>query len=290
MDWEFFKNKPQRVRVNGILSDYIVLHSGLPQGCVLSPLLFSVYTNELKCNIDDLTLIKYADDLVLISCQTDKNCPTYFEYIESLVQWCDNSCLRLNTGKTKELCCGNQNKKCTGVLQYEEVTIKGVKIEQVKNFKYLGTIIDDKLLFLDNVNYVHKKARQRLSLLRKLRNLDIEKRILTIVYRSMIESIITYNIVSWYGNLTMKLKNKLTRVINEANKIIGHKQSTLQELFSNFMEKKALAVFSDQTHPLHSCFEVLPSGRRLRTPYARKNIFKRSFVPLAVTVLNQILN
>lgn len=57
----------------------------------------------------------------------------------------------------------------------------------------------------------------------------------------MIERILTYNIVSWYGNLTIKMKNKLTQVINEANKSIGHKQSTLQELFSNFMEKKALA-------------------------------------------------
>ena len=140
------------------------------------------------------------------------------------------------------------------------------------------------------MDYVHKKARQRLSLLRKLRNFDIERRILTIVYRSMIESILTYNIVSWYGNLTMKQKNKLTRVINEANKIIGHKQSTLQELFSHFLEKRAFVVYSDQTHPLHFCFEVLPSGRRLRVPYAKKNIFKRSFVPLAVPVLNQILN
>jgi len=34
----------------------------------------------------------------------------------------------------------------------------------------------------------------------------------------MIESVLTYNIVSWYGNLTVKQKNKLTLVINEANK------------------------------------------------------------------------
>ncbi len=106
----------------------------------------------------------------------------------------------------------------------------------------------------------------------------------------MIESTLTFNIVSWYGNLTMRQKNKLTRVINEANKITGHKHSTMQELFLNFMEKKAIAVYSDQTHPLHSCFEALPSGRRLRIPLAKNNLYKRSFVPLAVTVLNQILN
>lgn len=55
------------------------------------------------------------------------------------------------------------------------------------------------------MDHTHKKAspRQRLGLPRKLSNLSINGRVLTIVYRSMIESILTYNIVSWYGSLTL---------------------------------------------------------------------------------------
>jgi len=149
-----------------------------------SPLLFSVCTNELQCNREDLTLIKYADDLVLISCQTDINC--YFEYIKSLVQWFDDSHLELNIEKTKELCCRNQNSTGTAGLPYEQVTIKGVKEEQFSNFKYLGTIIDDKLSSQENVDHIQKKTRQHLGLLKKLRNFSIDRRILNIVYRSMI--------------------------------------------------------------------------------------------------------
>lgn len=70
--------------------------------------------------------------------------------------------------------------------QKEQVTIRGVKVEQVSHFKHMGIIIDGKLSFQENVD-MHKKARQCLGLL---------KRVLTIVYRSMIESILTYNIVS----------------------------------------------------------------------------------------------
>ncbi len=55
-------------------------------------------------------MIKYADDLALISCQMVTNSLIYFDYIKSLVQWFDNSHLLLNIEKTKELYYGNQNK------------------------------------------------------------------------------------------------------------------------------------------------------------------------------------
>ena len=41
-------------------------------GCVLSPLLFSVYTNEIICNNAVLQLIKYADDIALTACLKDE--------------------------------------------------------------------------------------------------------------------------------------------------------------------------------------------------------------------------
>ncbi len=128
------------------------------------------------------------------------------------------------------------------------------------------------------MDHIHEKARQRLGLLRKLSNLSINGRVLTIVYRSMIESILTYNIVSWYGRLTLKQKNKLIRVINEANKIIGQRQNTMQELFSQFMERKAIAVYSDQNHP--SIPALRPSLRGagcvhhwLKRTYIKGNLF-----------------
>ncbi len=59
------------------------------------------------------------------------------------------------------------------------------------------------------------------------------------VYRSMIESILAYNIVSWYGNITVKQKNKLSQIINQANKITGYKQHSLQVSFDCFMENNS---------------------------------------------------
>lgn len=93
--------------------------------------------------------------------------------------------------------------------------------------------------------------------------------------------------VSCYGNLTVKQKNKLSHVISQTNKITEHKQHTLQGLFSHFMKKKkAIAILKDHTHPLHSIFEILASGHRLKIKKEKEKIvknrlLKKSFVLMA---------
>uniref|UniRef100_A0A8C6SFQ6 Sterol-C5-desaturase n=1 Tax=Neogobius melanostomus TaxID=47308 RepID=A0A8C6SFQ6_9GOBI len=53
--------------LNSVMSDSLTLNTVLPQGCILSPLLFSVYTNEIRYDTNNLTLIKYADDMALFA-------------------------------------------------------------------------------------------------------------------------------------------------------------------------------------------------------------------------------
>ena len=68
---ELLKDRPQHVRVKGFKSTNTILNTGLPQGCVLSPVLFSIYTNEITCSSNGLKLFKYADDMALVANLTD---------------------------------------------------------------------------------------------------------------------------------------------------------------------------------------------------------------------------
>ena len=63
---DFLSARVQKVKVNNILSDPIVCNNGSPQGCVISPILFIIYTNECTSNLSSVKIFKYADDTVIL--------------------------------------------------------------------------------------------------------------------------------------------------------------------------------------------------------------------------------
>lgn len=102
----------------------------------------------------------------------------------------------------------------------------------------------------------------------------------------MVESILQFNITAWYGNLNVKDKNKLSKIVNIAGKVIVKSQRQLGDVFDRAVLRKARQISADTLHPLNSEFELLPSGRRFRVPRASRNIYKRSFIPHAIQALN----
>ena len=223
--------------------------------------------------------------MALVSRLTDEHSLSqYFLYINTISSWFDSSFLELNVQKTKELCFEEGRARDASLLR--PITIGNQFVEQVDSFKYLGTVLDKKLCFSSHVDTVCKKANQRLYLLRKLKCFDVSMPILETVYRSLIESILTFNIIAWYGNLTVKERARLTRVVRQAGKIVGTEQKKLSDLYHTFVKRKAQKIRSDPVHPLFESFQMLPSGRRLRAPLAKRNLYKRSFVRTAISILN----
>ena len=286
---QFLCDRPQRVRLNGslsrdpVLSDEVIVNTGAPQGCVLSPILFSIYTNDISCNNSFLTLIKYADDMALVGRLKDEL--SLFEYrlqIDALASQFTSTFLKPNTTKTKELVFGGGRISQTP----EPILINNQEVEIVKSFKYLGTVLDERLSFCEHVDYVYKRAQQRLFLLRKLKSFDVSQHILQLVYRSLIESVLSFNIITWYGNVSGNNKVKLARVVNTASKLIGNNQKQLSSIYKDALKRKSTQILYEPAHPLNQAFQKLPSGRRLKVPLAKKNILKKSLVPSAILILN----
>ena len=204
---DFLLLRPQTVQFNDTLSDIITLSTGAPQGCVLSPFLYSVFTNDCISQRDTVKITKFADDTTVTGLITESNETEYRDEVKDLVEWCSNNNLLLNPSKTKEIIVDFRTKPS----QIQPLSINGEIIERVSNFKFLGTVISDDLKWEANIDKVVSKAHQRLYFLRLLKKFKLSSNILSQFYKSTIESVLCFSITVWYGNLSQKDKHRLNR-------------------------------------------------------------------------------
>ncbi len=104
-DWiqDFLTGRPQVVKMGQFTSNSITLNIGAPQGCVLSPLLYSLYTHDCVSSHSSTSIVKFADDTVVVGLISNNDETAYLDEVERLTSWCQDNCLSLNVSKTKEL-------------------------------------------------------------------------------------------------------------------------------------------------------------------------------------------
>ena len=82
------------------------------------------------------------------------------------------------------------------------------------------------------ITFTRKPNNEFIFLLRKLKNVDVSQHILQLVYRALIESVLSFNIITWYDYVSCKNKIKLARVVNTASKVIGNEQKHLSNIYN----------------------------------------------------------
>lgn len=166
------------ILLNGDTSGYFKCEKGVRQGENLSPLLFSLYLNDLETfllnqgcdgvniNITDQTammflkllLILYADDTILMSDDVNK-----FQYLlNCFTNYCLTWKLQINASKTKIMIFGS-NARSNNV----SFTLAGEAIENVTEFKYLGVLFTQNGRFVKYIKHLSEIACKAMYLLRK---------------------------------------------------------------------------------------------------------------------------
>ena len=276
---DFLSNRPQNVRMGEHTSSTLILNVGVPQGCVLSPLLYSLFTHDCSPIHTSNTIIKFADDTTVIGLIDNNDDSAYREEVQHLKQWCDDNNLHLNTAKTKEMVIDFRRTKRS---EHSTLYIDGEEVERVESFKFLGVHISADLTWSTNISHQVGKAQQRLYFLRKLRQAQLPQRLLVNFYRSTIESLLTYCCTLWFNCCTAEDKRKLQRVVRAAERAIGTSLTPLRDIYTGRLQQKASIIIKDPSHPGHSLFSPLPSGKRYRSIRSKTNRLNRSFYPQAV--------
>uniref|UniRef100_A0A8C1GTL4 Reverse transcriptase domain-containing protein n=1 Tax=Cyprinus carpio TaxID=7962 RepID=A0A8C1GTL4_CYPCA len=281
---DFLTGRPQAVRVGSNTSSTITLHTGAPQGCVLSPLLFTLLTHDCTSSHNSNLFIKYADDTTVVVLISNRDETNYRSEVSRLPGWCSDNNLSLNMEKMKEIVVDFRRVH----TQHSPLTINGAFVEKVSSTKFLGVHITEDLSWTENTAAQAKKAQQRLYFLRKLRRARALASIMCTFYRGTIKSILTICITMWYGTCNASCWKTLQRIVRAAEKIVGVSRPSLQDIYGTRLPSKALCITGDPTHPSHSFFSLLPSGRRLWNLQARTSRLKDSFIHQAVRKLNSL--
>ena len=116
-------------------------------------------------------------------------------------------------------------------------------------------------------------------LLRKLRSFDVSRELLQIVYKRLVDSILTFNIVVWYGNLGVNGKAKLARIVGMAGKITGAKQDSLSDLYLTAVERKTARILDDAKHPLFLSVSETPVGPTIQSADCKEECVQKIFYP-----------
>ncbi|KAF7649123.1 hypothetical protein LDENG_00146500, partial [Lucifuga dentata] len=280
---DFLSDRRQHVRLGKQVSDSWTISTGSSQGCVLSPLLFSLYTNSCTSSHQSVKLLKFADDTTLIGLISGEDESAYRWEIDHLVTWCRQNSLELNTLKTVEMIVDYRKNP----VPPTSITLCDALVDTVEHFRFLGTIITRDLKWELTISSLTKKAQQRMHFLRQLKKFKLLTAMMIVFYTSIIESILTSSITVWYAAATTKDKGRLQRIIRSAERVIGCNLPSLQDLYTSRTRRRAEKIVADPSHPGHHLFEPLPSGRRLWSIKTKTSRHKNSFFPTAVGLISQ---
>ena len=229
MDWinSYLSNRKQFVVIDNNRSENLDILCGVPQGSVLGPLLFILYINDIVKVSEKLKLVLFADDTNVFCSgkNIDEMLKELQDEMERIKRWFNINKLSLNLNKTKIMLFGKHKSNINVKL-----VIDGVNIERVKETKFLGVIIDEKISWKYHIRNVQLKISKNTGILYKAKQF-LNRASLRIIYCSFILPHLSYCAEIWGNNY----KSAIKPLIN--------------------LQKKAVRIvtnsfYTEHTHPL----------------------------------------
>ena len=169
------------------------MRAGVTQGGLISPILFSLYVNDMLSPSHHVELTLYAEDKAIIA--TSRKPTLLVSYLESylndLQRWLSDWRISINVFKSTAIFFARAGQR---FFQHRPVTHFGEPIEWVDTTRYLGVTLDRRLTWSRHIDQVRKRIAQRMGMLGSLlnRKSDISIRNGVLLYNQLIRPMMDY--------------------------------------------------------------------------------------------------
>ena len=177
---DYLMNRFQRVVLKGVLSDWLQIMAGVPQGSILGPLLYLIFSNDIVGRIGCLIKL-FADDTILGATDASPNecCRRLQPDIVTILDWANRWKVTLCPVKTKCLTISRINHR------FCPLWMSGLMVEEISSHCHLGVRLQSDGKWGNQVDHMIQKAETRLRIL-KAYSRRLNRQALLQLYRSYI--------------------------------------------------------------------------------------------------------
>ena len=270
----YLSRRSQYVRIGSAVSSLLPITHGVPQGAILSPLLFSIYVNDLPQAPQTSDLDSFVDDSkVLLSFlikDLDQATINLEEDLARVANWCSTNQLLPNPSKTKFILIGTRQ-LLQRLPKEMSLTFLGEVIKPITSASDLGVTLDNHLTFDSHITKVVSSCMSKLCQINRVKS-SFDHKTLLLIISSLVMSKLLYCSSVW-ANTSGKNIEKLQKVQNFACRIVcniqkyDHVSPAMRQL--NWLPIKQQLVYKD-TVMAYKCLN------KLAPPYLCDKFVKRS--------------
>ena len=235
----YISNRSQFVKIDSHSSDAATLSSGVPQGSVLGPLLFSLYTTPI-CHLlenSGVSFHLYADDTQLYIAFFPQDHSSALLHLSSILDsvhaWLTSNRLVVNASKTEYLLVGTKNQRAK--LLSTSLTFKGSDLSPSQTVRNLGVHFDSDMTLTKHISSVCSSSYYIIRQIRQIRS-SLDRKSSILVANALVSSKLDFCNSLYYGlphssiHRLQLVQNSLARVICPSVKRRDHITPTLRSL------------------------------------------------------------